>query len=198
MPLRHQLASAAALVAAIALAGPGIASACKKNRKCKKVPDVVVSLSIDADLAATIEVKNTSKRALTLASHVRTHEMHYDAFAVELDDPVAGTEGCGAGDAVRRTRTLTFADSRDKSIAIEVDLDPGQSFTHRIDLDGWAQRAINGGQRLAPGFYNVRVVYDTRSERDVWMGRATSPTFHLTVPGTITTMCKANPGWGAF
>ena len=101
---------------------------------------------------------NTGSAPLRVATHVFAGEKHFDWLTVTLT-------GGGA------TRTLVFADDRDESGPVFVDLAPGGETSETIDLAAWARRQANGGQALAPGRYDGRVVYDTGSETRGWQGR---------------------------
>lgn len=173
----HTLVIAASLFTFVAVSGAGVAAACKEQHRCKNKPDVAVTLSVDGNHVATIVVKNVSKRTLTLPSHVQTHELHYDWLAVGIGYPSA--KKCAPPNEHASWRTLSFVDDRDKSTRITVDLAPGRSFTHRIDLDAWARRAVNGGAPLAAGYSTIVATYDTSRETDAWSGKVSSNTLRF-------------------
>jgi hypothetical protein len=98
-----------------------------------------------------VTLTNAGDQPIRIAARVDAGEIHLDWLRVEL----AAADGT--------TRTLHFADDRDESALIEVDLAPGASTSERVDLARWAIRAHNGDP-LAPGTYDLRATWDASRE----------------------------------
>lgn len=189
--------STAAVVALALVAGLAGTAAAERSRR----PSLAITITVDAQLIATVTIKNRGKRALTLASHVQAGERHYDWLAIDLRYPVFSDEGCGQW-AGNKIRTLRFVDDRDKSARITRRLGPGKQLVQTIDLAAWARRQVNGGQPIGPGHYKVVARYEVTDSADVWRGKTISAPFQLTLPGHIDDrvgeMCADNPGWDRF
>lgn len=119
----------------------------------------------------TLEVAWTNNTAapLKIATHVFAGEKHFDWITVQLTDR-AGAK-----------RRLQFADDRDESGTVLVDVAPHATIRESIDLAAWARRTPNGKEPLAPGSYSTLVVYDTGTEARGWKGRLEATTT-ITVP----------------
>lgn len=159
-------------------------------------PQLGITISVDAKLRATVTITNTTRSTIAFRSHVKTHELHYDWLAISMRYPTGTAKDCADGHAGVAVRNLTFTDSRDKSYNVDVQLAPGKSVTHKINLKKWAKRKVNG-DKIGPGYYNVYAVYDSSGERGVFTGRAISPEVELDVPGKLRggkgKMCKSKP-----
>lgn len=150
-------------------------------------------------IALEITLANVGKQPLRVASHVATHEVHLDWYEVVLTYPVPSDEGCAGVWAGRAERRLALDDDRDKSAPVEVTLKRGARLTHTVDLQDWAARARNGGQRIPPGFYKVEVVYHVADGNGRWHGTIRSGRIPLTIEGKVPSdRCAANPGWEHF
>ena len=116
MPPHYKLLTAAALIAAVAIVGPSITSACEKISDCPKTSELRASLRIDANLVATVKLKSIAERTLTVATHVQTHEIHYDWLTFEVAYPVSKSdEGCENGNYRIAKQTIRPTGARDKS-----------------------------------------------------------------------------------
>ncbi len=193
----HLRLAATALLGLVALLGPSVSSARRiPPRPRPPRVTVAVSVSVDAKLRATVTITNTAHSTITLRSHVKTHELHYDWLTISLRYPTGTAKDCADGHAGIAVRNLTFTDNRDKSYNVDVQLAPGKSVTHKINLKKWAKRRVNGG-KIGPGYYKVYAVYDSSGERGEFTGRAISPEVELEVPGKLRggkgTMCKSKP-----
>ena len=188
----------AGLAIAVALTGSAAAEA---RKPASRQPALAISISVDAQLIATVTIQNRSRRTVTLASHVEAGERHHDWLAIDLRYPVFSDEGCGTW-AGNKIRTLRFIDARDKSARVTRRLAPGKRLVQTIDLQAWATRQVNGGRPIGPGFYNVVARYEVKDASDVWRGKIASAPFQLTLPGKIEEsvgeMCAENPGWDRF
>jgi len=102
-----------------------------------------------------VGVHNVDPRAHCVAGYIKTHETQSDWLTVTLDGK----------------RTLHFDDSRDKSVAVHLELAPGATAWTRWDLGAWARRSRNGGAPLVPGARSSTVTYDATRETGAWNGK---------------------------
>ena len=122
-----------------------------------------------AGTTAVITLYNGGPGSLKVLSHVDAEDRHYDWFTISL---IGDTE----------TRVLHLYDDRDESHRVIVDLDPGQSLEHRIDLVAWSMRKANQTQPLAPGRYRMSATYEVSDSAPVWNGRLESPVVDISIP----------------
>lgn len=100
-----------------------------------------------------VTVKNISKKVIMAYSYVKTYENHYDYFEVEAQTP--------DGDKI----FLSFVADREQSAPVIVELKPGESFSHKINLKQWAERPINSkslkdaGLNHLPNGIKIRAKY---------------------------------------
>jgi hypothetical protein len=118
---------------------------------------------------AVLTLYNNSPDPLKVLSHVEATGWHYDWFTVTL---VGDTE----------TRVLHLYDNRDESGRVIVELGPGQSLEHQIDVVAWAKRPPNGARALAPGHYRMSAIYEVSDPAPVWNGKLESPAVDITIP----------------
>jgi len=118
---------------------------------------------------AVLTLYNGSDNPLKVLSHVDADDRHYDWFRIIL----AGTT---------ETRLLHLYDDRDESGRVIVDLSPGASLAHVIDVVAWAKRKANGAKPLTPGSYRMSATYEVSDPAPVWNGRLESPAVNITIP----------------
>jgi hypothetical protein len=92
---------------------------------------LAVSLKVLNENEINITVTNVCSKIVRAYSYVKTYENHYDYFEVEALTPD------------HDEMVFSFVDSRDKSAPIIVELKPGESFSHTIDLIKWSERSVN-------------------------------------------------------
>jgi len=110
---------------------------------------------------ATFYLENTGDTPITVLSHViGGEEDHLDFFTAHLTDAKGGEQ-----------RTLRFLGNREESEVVKVPLAPGKSLHHVVDLAVWARRGTNGAKPLAPGDYELKVVYEAQPRNGNWTGR---------------------------
>lgn len=141
------------LFAGILLTGCGQTSADAGNRMesipaspddtVKSVNGLSVNLIVLNDSMISIAVQNNSDNLIRAYSHVETYERHYDFFEIEVLTPDM--------DEI----ILSFYDDRDKSASIVVELKPGESFSHDINLLRWAERSVNIDELKRAGLYQL-------------------------------------------
>src|SRR5215217_3389429 len=118
---------------------------------------------------AVLTLYNGGSDSLKVLSHVVANDLHYDWFTITL---VGDTE----------TRVLHLYDDRNESHRVIVDLSPGQSLEHQIDVIAWASREANGARPLAPGRYRITATYEVSDPAPVWNGKLESPAVDITIP----------------
>ncbi len=119
--------------------------------------------------SAIVTLYNGGRDALKVLSHVDANDRHYDWFTIVLE---------GASE----TRALHFADERDESNRVIVDLAPGEDLEHVIDVVAWARRKANGARPLASGTYRMWATYEVSDPAPVWNGKLVSPAVDITIP----------------
>ncbi len=118
---------------------------------------------------AVLTLYNGSPDRLRVLSHVEGNDLNYDWFTITL---LGDTE----------TRVLHFYDDRNESHRVIVNLNPGQSLEHQIDVVAWARRKANGARPLAPGRYRMSAIYEVSDPAPVWNGKLESPAVDITIP----------------
>jgi hypothetical protein len=118
---------------------------------------------------AELSLENVGTQPLTVLSHVNAGDIHLDWFTLHLRD------GRGA------TRDLRMVANRDKAGRVKVTLEPGKSLQHRVDIQRWAGRPINGNAQLAAGSYEVRATYEVEPGEPVWSGKLEAGPATLTI-----------------
>lgn len=127
-----------------------------------------LDLKLLNDSLINITVKNTSDYLIKAYSHVETHEKQYDYFEIEaltLDHD---------------KMIFSFYGNRDKSYPVVIELKPGESFSHTINLLHWSARNINK-QTLTDAELNqlphgvkIRAKYRNNScencDKSIWTG----------------------------
>jgi hypothetical protein len=119
---------------------------------------------------AIVALYNAGPDLLRVLSYVDAGERHYDPFTIVLTGPIA-------------SRTLHFYDDRNESGLVIVDLEPGQTCEHVLELDAWAKRKANGSRPLEPGNYTALATYQVSMAGPVWNGTLHSPTVPITIAG---------------
>lgn len=104
---------------------------------------LIISLKVLNDSQIFISVKNNSFTLIKAYSHVETYEMHYDFFEIEVLTPD------------HDEMVFSFYDDRNRSASIIVELNPGESFSHTIDLIQWSERNINKETLNSAGFNHL-------------------------------------------
>lgn len=103
--------------------------------------DLSVALKVLDDSLVSVTVKNESDKMIRAYSHVETYERHYDYIEIHALTPD------------HEELVISFVDDRDKSAPVIVELKPGESFSHTINLVHWAARSINKPALEKEGFY---------------------------------------------
>jgi hypothetical protein len=113
---------------------------------------------------AELVLGNVGREPIRALSHVAAGEWQYDWFSVAL----SGADGT--------SRTLEFYDDRDESGVVVVEIPPGDVMQHRVDLQDWSTRVVNGSRPLDRGDYRMNAVYEVSPENaagrgdGVWAG----------------------------
>ena len=110
---------------------------------------------------AVLTLRNVGATGLEVLSHVDVGEEHLDWYTLRLSKP---------GDA-GHARTLRMFASRHESTLVKASLAPGATVVHRVDLQAWAKREINGAAPIAPGTYQLAADYEVTNEAGVWNGK---------------------------
>jgi hypothetical protein len=120
---------------------------------------VLLARQVGQDPVLEVGVHNVDQVAHCVEARVVTHEIQSDWLTVALD-------------ATGRTtsRVLRFDDDRNGTALAKERLPPGATSWVRFDLQAWAKRERNRATAIAPGSYELGIVYDARRERDVWNG----------------------------
>ena len=118
---------------------------------------------------AELSLENVGTQPLTVLSHVNAGESHLDWFTLHVRD------GKGAA------RDLRMVADRDKAWRVKVTLEPGKSLQHRVDIQRWAARPVNGNAQLAAGSYELRATYEVEPGEPVWSGKLEAGPATLTI-----------------
>lgn len=118
-----------------------------------------LELTADGELAV-VTLRNVGAGALDVLSHVDVGEEHLDWYTLWLGTP-GGAE----------PRALRMFASRHESALVKVSLAPGATVVHRVDLQAWARREINGAAPIAPGTYELAADYEVTGEAGAWNGK---------------------------
>lgn len=124
-----------------------------KKTMSTTTPPPVAARSAGLELAVSargtvlhVVLRNQAEGPLTIVAAVAGPERkHHDYLRAELT---------GAA-----TRTLRFTGNRNTSETGVVTLEPGGETADDVDLAAWATAPINDGAPLAPGEYQVTVIY---------------------------------------
>jgi hypothetical protein len=114
-----------------------------KDIKKDTANDLAVSLKVLNDSLISITVLNTGKSVIRAYSYVKTYENHYDYFEIEAKTPD------------NDQMVFVFLDDRDKSAPVIVELKPGESFSHTINLLSWSERSVNHNTLKKAGLYHL-------------------------------------------
>jgi hypothetical protein len=102
-----------------------------QTKNSKYIADLTVTLKVLNDSQIIISVNNTGIKNIRAYSHVETYERQFDYFEIEALTP--------DGDKMY----FSLYENRDKSAPVIVELKPGESFSHTINLSEWSERSIN-------------------------------------------------------
>lgn len=123
-------------------------------------PEGGLALGLSAEGAfARLHLRNVGAEPLTVLSHVVADGFHFDWYRLTLRD------------ADGSARVLSLYDDRDESEVVTSRLAPGESLQHKVDLQAWARRAVNGAAPLAPGAYRMSAEYEVSPRGAAWSGR---------------------------
>jgi hypothetical protein len=128
-----------------------------------------LELTADGE-TAVVTLRNVGATDLDVVSHVDVGEDHLDWYTLRLGAPG------GAG-----PRTLRMFASRHESALVKASLAPGASVAHRVDLQAWARREINGAAPIAPGTYELAADYEVSDEAGVWNGKLSAGPIAITL-----------------
>jgi hypothetical protein len=103
-----------------------------------------------------VGVHNIDTKPHCIAAYIKTHEIQSDWLSLAIDK-----------------RVLHFADERDKSYPVYVELASGATSWTQWSLDGWAKRRRNGGA-LVRGTFMTTATYDATGERQAWRGHVST------------------------
>jgi len=95
----------------------------------KQINDLTLTLKVLNNSQIIISVYNNSKSLIKAYSYVQADENHYDYFEIEALTPDYDE------------MVFSFYTDREKSAPIIVELMPGDSFSHTIDLQYWAEHS---------------------------------------------------------
>lgn len=121
------------------------------------------------DGAAVLTLTNHSRTVLRVLSHVEASDVHLDWFKLTLTAPGGAP------------RTLRLSDARDESGRVIVDLAPEKSVEHVVDVQAWAARTPNSGQRFVPGSYQMIAEYAVGEGGNFWTGTLTAGPVSITL-----------------
>ena len=116
-----------------------------------------------------IGLTNAGTTPLQVLSHVEAARTLLTWYSVEL-------AGAGA------PRRLALGGSANEAAAITVELLPGRSLSHEVDLQRAALEPHNGAARLAPGTYRVTATYAVTEPGPHWTGSISSSELDVTLP----------------
>lgn len=109
----------------------------------RNTKELLVDLTILDENFIEITVTNISEKIVRAYSHVLADELHYDYFEVEAITPDY------------EHLYFSFYADREKSAPIIVELQPQESFTHKIDLLSWANSSTNKATLETIGFQQL-------------------------------------------
>jgi len=108
---------------------------------------------------AELTLTNVSQLPLKVLSHVESSRIDLDWYTLT----VVGVTG--------ETRTLHLGGPRNESAVVLVELAPGKSLSHDVDIQKWAVQSFNGGRRFASGdYYTISAQYEVTESGDHWKG----------------------------
>jgi hypothetical protein len=119
--------------------------------------------------AVVIGLTNTAATPLQVLSHVEAARTLLPWYSLELT-------GSGA------PRRLALGGPANEASAITVELAPGHSLSHDVDLQRAALEPHNGAARLAPGTYRIAATYAVTESGSHWTGSISSGSFEVTLP----------------
>jgi hypothetical protein len=125
----------------------------------RSVCDPTLELATENTIAI-VTLRNGCDRAITVLSHVEAGDKHLDWYRFRLVDR-----------STQQIRELKIIDDRDESSRIMVQLEPGKSLEHRVDLTAWALRGANRATPITAGAYELSVVYEVHDEGAFWRGQ---------------------------
>ncbi len=143
------------------------------------LPSIALADPIELSIATRgsnleLTFKNIGKTPVTMTTHVRAGNDHYDWLNVELK----GKTG---------RRTLELVESRTKAIPVDETIAAGGSLTRKVDLVWWSIRGSNTGGPIEPGTYEVLATWNGKqhklSAKTTW-----------TLPAPRETGCKEAAG----
>lgn len=123
----------------------------------------------DGPGVVVLELTNRGATPLSVLSHVEAARTLLPWYSVELT-------GAGA------PRRLVLGGAANEAAAISVELKPGGSLSHPVDLQRAALDAHNGATRLAPGTYQVKATYAVSEAGTHWTGSIASAPLRVTLP----------------
>lgn len=118
-----------------------------------------LELAADGE-TAVLTLRNVGTTGLEVLSHVDVGEQHLDWYTLRLTGPGGGAP-----------RTLRMFASRHESSLVKASLAPGATVVHRVDLQAWARREVNGAAPIVPGTYQLAADYEVSNEAGVWNGK---------------------------
>ena len=116
-----------------------------------------------------INLTNTGSTLLQVLSHVEAARILLTWYSVELT-------GVGA------PRRLALGGPANEAAAITVELAPGRSLSHEVDLQRAALEPHNGAARLASGTYRITATYAVTEPGPHWTGSISSAALDVTLP----------------
>jgi len=119
--------------------------------------------------AVVISLTNNGTTPLSVLSHVEAARTLLIWYSVEVT-------GIGA------PRRLALGGAANEAAAITVELPPGRSLSHEVDLQRAALEPHNGAARLAPGSYRITATYTVTEPGPHWVGSISSAPLGVTLP----------------
>jgi hypothetical protein len=96
--------------------------------------------------------------------------------------PMTGPITVKVYDGAGAPRRLALGGPANEAAAISVELAPGRSLSHEVDLQRAALEPHNGAARLAPGTYRITATYAVTEPGPHWTGSISSAALDVTLP----------------
>jgi len=109
----------------------------------KQTKELAVNLKVLNTTQINITVKNISKDLIKAYSYVKAEDSQYDYFEIEAITPD------------HEQMVFIFYTDREKSAPVIVELKPGESFSHTIDLLQWSEQSSNKETLKRAGFNHL-------------------------------------------
>lgn len=108
-----------------------------------------------------IQLTNAGAATVSVFSHVEASRVLLTWYRLDVTGPSG-------------PRRLALGGPANEAAAITVDLAPGKSLTHEVDLQAAALEPHNGAARLSPGTYQITATYAVSEPGEHWTGSISS------------------------